>query len=716
LIHLALALLAAAAPVGTTRTFWKPVSGPSFQPGQTQVTARLEAEGEHILVYREQGFSFSTLGADDEARQIADLVRTFDTVIYPRETDLYGPCPDHDGNGKVIVLICDLTDVSGMFFWFDEMSEDEAVRYGFHSNQGEVLYDRFEQQGNRAPWNLRSVAATFHQLLHAAGDPRETWWSRIIADYEPFRCGLTTPRWLWGDASPSGHLHRPSDPLADGGWSPLFVEYLKEQFGDDILRDLVRDQGHGLSSLTAILAKRGAQRTGLDALADFAMACWLDDPGVANGRFSFTSVAPRRPLPAVRVPASRPGAGYVTVGAGGMTHIVVEGIDEHRLPLTLQGDRAARWIGRAVLLRRDGPDSEVPLVFDDQGVARLDIPDLGPESTAVLAVVPEPAASDLFDARTLTLQWGLGWVPRPQDHPVGERYAKLLKAALPDGGDAARTRIERTLDRLTGMSAEPGAPKLVTRYAWAPQASAVVSLLEDETRARGLENVRQPFTVNGPDGVRQEWTNLLIHVPGNDARRWPVVVAAHWDGARPYLADAYERALNRDDDATGVAVALEVAAAVSRARHRAPVLVALLDGGFHDAAGARALLEYLHGQVAVWIELDGVGTGSAEHEGLDVQLDSGEHSGQVAGILARSLRDVGLRPVRQEDAASPHTGLAFASTRGIAAVVMRTRDAEAVDADLGLPRVIERQSVSPELTVLITKALADAAVQLAGAS
>lgn len=712
MLNVALVALAATATVlPQSRTFWKPDLTVGPHPGQVEIRATLVGQGATVAVYQEEGFSFSRLGVDDEQAQIAQLVRTFDELVHPRMTATYGPGPDMDGNGVVLVLLCNVASDGGLFWWFDQLSAAEARERGFHSNGGEILYHRFEQQGNRRAWNLRAVASTYHSLLNYAADPEETAWSRLLATYAPYLCNLANARVLWGDANPGGALHRASDSFEAEGWSPLFVEYLRDRFGDVILNKLVHDPNLGFSGLTSVLGSLAAQSDAMDALADMAMACWIDDPGLADGRFSFSDVAPRRPVPSVRVPSSRPGAGYVTVGAGGMTHVVVDGTGERPLPLTLQGDPRARWIGRAVLLHANGPDTELPMTFDEAGVARLELPGLARGEAAVVAAVPRPDGGAMFDFRRLTLQWGLGWVPNPQTHATGERYESIVEASLPDGGRAARTRLGGTIERLVGAG-ERGQP-ITTRYAWAPESTRVVEVLLDEAKLRGLEARAQRFVETGTSGVQQEWTNVLIELPGSDPRRWPVVVAAHWDGARPNLDDAYLRSLNLDDNASGVAVALEIASVVSRARHRAPVIVALLDGGYHQAAGARALLEHLEGHVAVWLELDGVAV-PGEGDEATIRLEGGERLAQVPATIGRAFRDVDLRSRRIPAFESPHTGAWIAASRGIVSLVIRSRSHAEVAGELGMPPQIEAQQASQELAILVAKGLSAGVVQLAG--
>jgi hypothetical protein len=710
---LALPLVAAAAVLfPDVRTFWAVNTRPQPQPVQVEVRARLVREGRTIAVYQEEGYHFSGLGETDEARQLDAAVATFDTVIFPREVELFGPCPDRDGNGKIILLLTRFAAPSGMFFPFDEMTEEEALRSGFHSNQGEILYDTFARQGNRAAINVHEVAETFHKLLHYARDPGETFWSELLANYTPYLCGLSSARLLWGDIDPENRAHAPGDPWGGRGWSLLFTEYMREKLGDQCLRDLVSRPEKGLAGLGRLLAERGDRRTPSDLLADFAMACWLDDPGIADGRFSFSAVVPPRPQPAARATASRPTSGAIEVGVGGTTFLVLDGDGERPFPVTLQGEESVRWVGRAVKLHVQGPDTELPVTFSPAGTAKVDLPALSSDEKVVLALASVPGDSPFFDGRTLLLRWGVGWVPHPPTNLSRERLSTLVRKALPDGGAAARSRLMATVDRLGG-AADQGAPVIATRYAWAPQASAVVEVLRQEAGRRGLPVRSSSFVRRAPTGAEQEWSNVLIELPGKDPRRWPVVLAAHWDGARRSLQDSYLRALNLEDNASGVAVALEAASAMSRVPHRAPVLIAFLAGGCHEAAGAHALLEELGGKVAAWIELDSVGVADRWPRTLDLRLEGAADLPKFPINVSRALRHAGFVPTTAPDIASPHTGGTLARARGISAIVVRD-GAEAGPGTLDETPALERSELAPDYMVLLTKVLAGVVVNLAG--
>jgi len=163
-----------------------------------------------------------------------------------------------------------------------------------------------------------------------------------------------------------------------------------------------------------------------------------------------------------------------------------------------------------------------------------------------------------------------------------------------------------------------------------------------------------------------------------------------------------------------VVVALEAAQVVARAQRRAPVLLALLAGGEHGAAGAAALLESLDGHVSAWIEIDAVGRPAAPSRLLDVRIEGAGERDPVAVAVSQGVRRVGLTPVLVRELASPHTGVSLAQARGIPAAVVRTRDAETVLETSDTPVAVERAEMSVDLMALLAEAIGQAAVTLSG--
>jgi hypothetical protein len=698
-------LAALAASLPAERVFWVPQVGHTAAPTQVQVSTALVARGDRLAVYQD------TRDEPLLPAELDELVQAFDSRVFPQQVAAFGPCPDRDGNGVVLLVVSNVMAERSWFVPFDALSDAAAAAYGLHSNEGEVIYASLRHRGNQAVWNQHAVAAAFHELLHHTHDPAETLWRHLLGNYAGVMAGLSPVRMLWGEADPQGRSFRPEAPWSANGWPLLFLHYLQEQLGSNFLSTLVAHPQQGFAALDALLVARGETRRSSDLLADFAMACWLADPALAGGRFGFRTVIPPCPHPITRFKSSRPISAQLPVGVGGMTFLALEGTSETPLPLALQGEAGVRWVGRAVLVRRLGPDTEVTLAFNGQGAARVESPALGPGDELRVAVVPVPPDPASVDERTVVLQLGLGWVPRPNPAETDRRLAELVAGALPAGGQAARTRLGTTIARLVGRPQTGSAP-LATRYAWSPAREDVVAALLDEAARRGLPARVQAFSRKTPSGLVQEWQNVLIEVPGTDPRRWPVVLAAHWDAARPCWEESYLAALNLHDNASGVAVVLEAAAALARRPHRSPLVFALLAGGTDGGAGAAALVEALEGRIAAWVELDGVAVPSRGPGPLSLLAETSERPLQLAPLLGEAFRRVGLALRKPAEPFPPHSGAPLAAQRGIPFVVMRSEPC-VIDTHT-VPVVVEQQLASEEFMLLVAVATADVVSRLGG--
>ncbi len=685
------------------RTFWKP-SG--FR--QEQVTAELVASGSHIAVYRDTGYEVPGHRSPVTAEDMGDLIELFDDVIYPRITGMLGPAPDLDDNGRILLLLTDTAPRPALTWRYDLLAEGSARRLGLRSNAGEVIYHSMIFRGNRAVWNERELAAAFAALLQHRLDPAETAWTELIANYVPYLIGMGSPRLLWGDEDPFGATYAMHEPWRARGWSLLLLHYLHERHPDAVPAGLAEDPALGLAGLADALGSPNDLTDVLDGLADAAMAAWTDDPDLDAGRFSYATVAPPRPAVDARFAASRPASGQVIVGIGGFAFLVVEGDGRRSLPLALQGDPDLHWVARAVHRRPGGPDREIPVAFRPNGSAQVSLPALSPGESVVIAIGPFPDPAATFDLRPTTLHWGIGWIPTPEEDRTARSLADLADRALPSSATLV-DRVDAVLSRLAGLSGP-----VATRFAWAPDAAAAVDAIREEAASRGLHASVETFTARSSTGLEQEWSNVIVELAGDDPRRWPVVIAAHWDSRRSTLADSYLRARTVNDNASGVAAVLEAAAGIAQQHHRAPVIAAILAGGHENAVGGAALLDRLGGKVAAWIELDGVGAPEEAPRYRAVAMYGGERLPQVPQAMAQALRRVGLGPHATDALVPDHTAVGRAEERGIPALALRTRVFTPPDSRWDLPAPVERRFVSAPLVTLVAAALADAALEVAG--
>lgn len=225
-----------------------------------EIQARLVAVGKHCIVYVDEGDKPDRF----DRRVIDEVVSTFDNVAFPIGEERYGQRRDVDRNGKFTILITSwLGRLSG-----DKVSVGGFVRGGdFHvdvpapfGNQCDMMY----LNSNIAPGDhLRALIA--HEYTHAI-----TFSEHCFGGYLPERIGEDEESWLsealahlaenYAEAGWSNLDYRVSAYLNDTGryrlvvpdyyraglWrchgsrgaTYLFLRWLVDQFGDDVINEL----------------------------------------------------------------------------------------------------------------------------------------------------------------------------------------------------------------------------------------------------------------------------------------------------------------------------------------------------------------------------------------------------------------------------------------------------------------------------------------------
>jgi len=259
------------------RTFFLHVTdGPLEDPRQyAEVTGRRVAEGRSVRVFLD-----SSMGADQLAHGlVAEIVRLFDAKIVPKSRDVLGEFRDVDGDGKFAILISP---------WLGKLQGGKTALGGFvrgsdfeksveppFGNQADVMYLSANLRPGR---HLHSLLA--HEFAHAICFSRrlpselhpqglpteEDWLNEAIAHLAE---NLHETGWSNLDYRVSRFLdatHR--SPLvvenyyANGLWRDpgcrgatyLFLRWVVDRFGDDVLSRLIESPGRGIANLTTCFA------------------------------------------------------------------------------------------------------------------------------------------------------------------------------------------------------------------------------------------------------------------------------------------------------------------------------------------------------------------------------------------------------------------------------------------------------------------------------
>ncbi|MBI5834520.1 MAG: zinc ribbon domain-containing protein [Armatimonadetes bacterium] len=265
--------------VGSSRTF-SVVEG-----SQPTVTATLKAKGTHCLLYVDDS---TVAGAFTDAN-LLDMRDTFDNQIYSTNTGIYGATGDVDSNGRIILLFTPTIRAGGYGYFYPS----DVLGAG---NNADMLYARVPSPSNGQTFAvLRTglLATMAHELAHLinfhykrADGGEESWLNEGLS----FACEQLNG---WLDSaggspenvaayfrSPERYtLHELTGNYDDGhaGAGFLFVRYLEDRFGQNIIGRLVTSSEVGQANVTAAA---GVAYTTL--MTDAAAAWYLAGTGLTT--------------------------------------------------------------------------------------------------------------------------------------------------------------------------------------------------------------------------------------------------------------------------------------------------------------------------------------------------------------------------------------------------------------------------------------------------
>ncbi len=264
-------------------------------------TATLQYETDIIYFWIENGVSF-------DRRDLKTFVDRFENKIYPTDQEFFGkewiPGVDNDphlyiffgkGLGEQIAGYSSSTDVVLPI----------AHEY---SNAHEMFYINADGQDLTDDYTMSVMAHEFQHLIHGYHDANEELWlnegfSELATLLNGYDAGGFD--YLFSYDPDMQLTYWPSDPDesdAHYGASFLFVTYMLDRLGEEFTRAVVADVGNGLVSIDKVMKEKqvtdpisGRQMTADDLFADWAVANYLKDDTILDGRYDYSiySSAPK---------------------------------------------------------------------------------------------------------------------------------------------------------------------------------------------------------------------------------------------------------------------------------------------------------------------------------------------------------------------------------------------------------------------------------------
>lgn len=230
-----------------------------------KVDAVKVAEGERAVFYSQEDNAM----VREIAQQLVDYV---DRVVYPEETLVFGPVPDIDRNGKIILLstaaVNTYSNVPGQFTGGFFASKDLSGRTG--TNNADMLY--LYQPVPVADGGVYDHAEDYktlmqevvvHELQHMinyaarlsrGGKLEEPWLNEGLSHYAEEHFGFSRSNRIRSGqflvSTATTPLVGSCDTLSQRGAAYLFVKHLAERSGDrEILRKLVSSDLRGVANV-----------------------------------------------------------------------------------------------------------------------------------------------------------------------------------------------------------------------------------------------------------------------------------------------------------------------------------------------------------------------------------------------------------------------------------------------------------------------------------
>ncbi len=281
---------------GEQRAFWTYLSRPESME-LTAVNATLLSVGDYCYVYMANE-TIDLLGESAAISKCSELGQYFDDVIYHKAIELAGSpdgyLGDIDGDPRVTLFLVPLVRYMGNAYLGFHVPWDDCP-FPF-SNRREMIYIESERSLNE------TVLITIHEFNHLIWDNYEIdeadflfeGLANLAIDYTGYwyyiTDAVTTTYTLHPEISLL-HFNRFYGRLWDAsyGQAYLFVTYLCERFGANMVRNLVNIREDGPAAVEIALANAGYDLTFNEVYLDFITACVLDDVEIESGIYGFES-------------------------------------------------------------------------------------------------------------------------------------------------------------------------------------------------------------------------------------------------------------------------------------------------------------------------------------------------------------------------------------------------------------------------------------------
>jgi len=264
---------------------------PSYDlQGREKTTAFLQRISDQLYFYLDRDW-WNSLNVEKQKEvnaALSDLTREFESTIYPILTQNYGSewKPGIDGDVRITVLIHPMIEMaSGYFNPADEYPRAQVAK----SNQREMVYLNSENITNSLNKSFLAHEfthlITFNQKEKTYGISEDVWLNEARAEYAPTLAGYDAQyQGSYLQKRVTVFLETPQDSITewqgkiqDYGALNLFVQYLVDHYGKQILIDSLKSNKVGISSVDYALGKNGFKDNFSQIFTNWTVAVFVND-------------------------------------------------------------------------------------------------------------------------------------------------------------------------------------------------------------------------------------------------------------------------------------------------------------------------------------------------------------------------------------------------------------------------------------------------------
>jgi len=281
--------------VGDTQDFW--VTNVDTNENFL-ITAVLRYVGENTYFWIEKGVDF-------EQSDLYALGDTFDQVIVPTNREFFGTewNPGVDGDPHIYIVYAGGLGYS-LAGYYSSADELNPLAHEY-SNAHEMFLINSDNVYLWEEYIYGTLAHEYQHMIHWYTDRNESTWLNE---------GFSMLAELLNGYDVGGHdnsyLYQTDIQLTDWGddvgtnapyygASFLFMTYFLDRFGEDASKAVVAHPENSMESINAVLDEMGLINphtqetlTAEDVFADWAVANYLQDPSLADGRFGYSNYDP----------------------------------------------------------------------------------------------------------------------------------------------------------------------------------------------------------------------------------------------------------------------------------------------------------------------------------------------------------------------------------------------------------------------------------------